>query len=113
MEIEQLIRDLIVEDQFNEKYTKRQRSIFCKNMYAKISAFVRRKDDELYHTRYQLDQYRQGYESLARQQRVSCFIVFLHNVFNLSIIVFFYYALYRWITETTPIDQSQIQSQTK
>jgi hypothetical protein len=40
MSIEQLIRDLILEDQFKAKYTSRQRTIFCDNMYAKVSAFV-------------------------------------------------------------------------
>jgi len=40
MSIDQLIRDLIEEDQFKAKYTTRQRSIFCKNMYAKVSQFI-------------------------------------------------------------------------
>jgi hypothetical protein len=40
MSIDQLIRDLIVEDQFKAKYTKRQRSIFCNNMYNKVANFI-------------------------------------------------------------------------
>ena len=40
MSIDQLIRDLVEEDQFKAKYTSRQRSIFCKNMYSKVSKFV-------------------------------------------------------------------------
>jgi hypothetical protein len=40
MNIDELIRDLIVEDQFKTKYTKREQSIFCKNMYYKIQKFI-------------------------------------------------------------------------
>jgi len=47
MSIEQLIRDLILEDQFKSKYTARQRSIFCNNMYAKVHAFVENANKEL------------------------------------------------------------------
>jgi len=44
--IDQLIRDLVVEDQFKAKYTSRQRSVFCKNMYAKVSNFVKEENKE-------------------------------------------------------------------
>lgn len=40
MSIDQLIRDLVEEDLFKAKYTTRQRSIFCKNMYSKVFKFV-------------------------------------------------------------------------
>lgn len=46
MNIDQLIRDLIVEDQFKSKYTKRQRSVFCNNMYEKVSAFIEEHEKE-------------------------------------------------------------------
>lgn len=46
MNTEQLIRDLIVEDQFKAKYTKRQRSVFCKNMYAKVASFIEEHEKE-------------------------------------------------------------------
>jgi hypothetical protein len=46
MSIEQLIRDLILEDQFKAKYTSRQRTIFCDNMYAKVSAFVEKTNHD-------------------------------------------------------------------
>lgn len=47
MSIDQLIRDLILEDQFKAKYTSRQRSIFCENMYVKVSKFVEEANKEL------------------------------------------------------------------
>jgi len=47
MSIEQLIRDLILEDQFKAKYTARQRSIFCENMYVKVSKFAEEANKEL------------------------------------------------------------------
>ena len=46
MSIDQLIRDLIVEDQFKAKYTKRQRRVFCDNMYEKVSVFVEEHEKE-------------------------------------------------------------------
>ncbi len=46
MSIEQLIRDLILEDQFKAKYTSRQRTIFCENMYAKVHAFVKQTNKD-------------------------------------------------------------------
>jgi phage-related tail protein len=44
--IDQLIRDLIVEDTFKSKYTARQRTIFCKNMYEKVAKFLETSFDE-------------------------------------------------------------------
>lgn len=40
MNIDQLIRDLVVEEKFKSKYTKRQRSVFCNNMRDKVVAFI-------------------------------------------------------------------------
>ena len=46
MSIDQLIRDLIEEDKFKAKYTTRQRSIFCNNMYLKIQKFIEETNKE-------------------------------------------------------------------
>ena len=46
MNMDQLIRDLIVEDQFKAKYTKRQRSVFSKNMYTKVATFIEEHEKE-------------------------------------------------------------------
>jgi len=113
--IEMLIRDLIVEDQFNAKYTKNQKSIFCKNMYAKIYKFLKNREEEILDrlnrrylaelddTKRQLDQYRMGYHLL---QRNHSFDNFTHSVLNMFFL-YFYYSIYQWITTTTPTDQSQ------
>ena len=123
MEIKDLIRDLIVEDKFNAKYTKRQKSIFCKNMYTKISKFLRQHDEEyrlsmnakldnleelcskLEYYRENYKQYRQGYDHMLKRQKWSILVEFMHHVLNLIVMVYFYTALYRWITATTPTDQ--------
>ena len=122
--MEELIRDLIVEDQFNAKYTKTQKSIFCKNMYAKISKFLQYREEEILdrlnrrylyqqqemeETKRQLEQYRAGYMQLLKQNH--SFGDFTHSLMNMFMIIYFYYAIYVWITTTTPTDQSQKQPQ--
>jgi hypothetical protein len=117
--IEMLIRDLIVEDQFNAKYTKNQKSIFCKNMYDKISKFLKNREEEILdrlnrrylnqqheldETKRQLEQYRMGYHLL---QQNHSFDNFAHSVLNMFFLIYFYYSMYQWITATTPTDQSQ------
>ena len=112
---EMLIRDLIVEDQFNAKYTKNQKSIFCKNMYAKISNFLQRREEEvldrlnrrylnqqqeLEETKRQLEQYRLWY------QRNSYNGEFANSILNILLMIYFYYYIYQWITTTTLTDQS-------
>ena len=66
MDIDQLIRDLILEDQFKAKYTKRQRSIFCNNMYEKISTFMKHHQEELYQAEKKIEKYRKAYIELAK-----------------------------------------------
>jgi hypothetical protein len=66
MQIDQLIRDLILEDQFKEKYTKRQRSIFCNNMYEKIATFMKVHQDELRESEKKVQKYRNAYIELAK-----------------------------------------------
>lgn len=120
MNTEALIRDLILEDQFNAKYTKRQRSIFCKNMYTKISKFLRhreeeildrlnrryqRQQEELEETKQTLEQFREGYQHLLKRNKPSVFIEFIHSLLNIIIIVYFYHSLYQWVTKTMQKDQ--------
>jgi len=73
--IDQLIRDLIVEDTFKSKYTARQRSIFCKNMYTKVAKFletsfdeeiekIKDLEEELATANNDLEVYKQSYEEL-------------------------------------------------
>ena len=66
MDIDQLIRDLILEDQFKAKYTKRQRTIFCNNMYGKISSFVSTYEEEIKESEKKVEKYRKAYIELAK-----------------------------------------------
>jgi len=66
MDIDQLIRDLILEDQFKEKYTKRQRSIFCSNMYEKVATFMKHHQDELKESEKKVQKYRNAYIELVK-----------------------------------------------
>ena len=66
MDIDQLIRDLILEDQFKAKYTKRQRTVFCNNMYGKISAFVSKYQEDLNESEKKVQKYRNAYIELAK-----------------------------------------------
>ena len=123
--IEMLIRDLIVEDQFNAKYTKNQKSIFCKKMYAKISEFLKHREQEILdriHQRYlaelqetkrQLEQYRVEYQLQRNQlqQNQSIFGELVLSLMNIFLMIYFFHYLYEWITTTMPTDQSQKQLQ--
>ena len=122
MDIEELICDLIMEDKFKAKYTKRQRSIFCKNMYTKISTFLNKRDDELMKKhqqklyeldkiRYQYTLLRENYQMLSRRHRISIYMEVVYSILNLSIILYFYYSIYQWFTKSTPTDQSPRQLQ--
>jgi hypothetical protein len=127
MNTEALIRDLIVEDQFNTKYTKRQKSIFCKNMYTKISKFLKqqeeeimdrlvqryqRQEDELKETKRQLKQYRFAYEGLLKRNKFTILIDFIQSFINIMVIVYVYVSLYQWITTTMQTDQLPTSPQT-
>ena len=67
MQIDQLIRDLILEDQFKAKYTKRQRSIFCNNMYEKISTFMKEHQEEQKEAEKKIEKYKKAYIELANK----------------------------------------------
>lgn len=95
MNIDTLIRDLIEEDQFNEKYTKRQRSIFCKNMYSKLSAFISERDRlHAIETNKRLEEYRVSCEEYMNKSneylvlnlfyRGLCVIVMLYVYYNFT-----------------------------
>jgi hypothetical protein len=132
MSIEDLIRDLIVEDQFQAKYTKRQRSIFCKNMYAKISTFLQKHEEEcvskywstvlpeeltkekeelaeeLEETKYQLKKYKRAYQSILKRETP---FILVEQCFRIMFILYGYYFLYNWIIASMPTDQSPRQRQ--
>jgi hypothetical protein len=101
MDIDELIRDLIQEDQFKAKYTNRQRSIFCQNMYGKISAFLQPHEEELKETQEKLketqkklEKYRKAYELLYKETDT---YLFLTLVYAFICIVFFVYIYYDFI----------------
>jgi hypothetical protein len=131
MEIESLIRELIQEDQFKAKYTLRQRSIFCKNMYQKISKFLKSHEEELKDTRDQLvdahhlliethdklvksrdelRQYRREYRSLKQKNQYHL-AELIYSILNIAILVYFYYSIYRWIINSMQTDQLPKQRQ--
>lgn len=66
--IDDLIRDIIVEDKFKAKYTKRQQSVFCKNMYHKIKKFIDSYQNEYDQT---IELYQKKQECLERKCKTS------------------------------------------
>ncbi len=122
MNIDALIKDLILEDKFKAKYTARQRTIFCKNMYRKISNFLKEHEEELEDTREQvqslnhqlqeantrLEKYRNGYET-SRRNRVT-YQQLMMSVIETGVLIYFYYSVYHWITNSMQKDQSPRQS---
>lgn len=125
MNIESLIRDLILEDQFKEKYTKRQRSIFCKNMYSKISTFLKNRDTLLRETNAQLDKisakldetekkfenYKTAYNYLLKSSYKVVILDMIYSMTTFGIILYFYYTLYSYFIKTMQTDQWQIPQQ--
>jgi adenylosuccinate synthase len=128
MSIDQLIRDLVEEDQFKAKYTSRQRSIFCKNMYAKVSKFIEETNKhyiehaeqlerevsdmrtELEEARRELEELReanevlnQGYKGLI--QDILC-------VFRISFYVFYVYKMWNYmVSDEKSINVTNITSE--
>jgi len=95
--IDQLIRDLIVEDQFKAKYTKRQRSIFCKNMYRKISTFLR-NDPERIQLKCDLSVYMDAYYALKNQHHIQTIkINVFFSILYIYTILTVYYNLYLYV----------------
>jgi hypothetical protein len=66
MDIDELIRDLILEENFKTKYTKRQQTVFCNNMYGKISAFISKYEEKLKESEKKVDKYRNAYIELVK-----------------------------------------------
>ena len=66
MDIDELIRDLILEDQFKAKYTNRQRTVFCENMYGKISLFIAKYEEKVKESEKKVDKYRNAYIELVK-----------------------------------------------
>jgi hypothetical protein len=106
MTIDDLIRDLILEDQFKKKYTKRQRSIFHKNMYTKISAFLKAKEDELSETQKNLKTYQTAYKRLLKLTSKHIMVELLYSIFYIMIQAYFYYSLYHYFTKSWHSSQS-------
>lgn len=103
MSIDQLILDLIEEDQFKAKYTSRQRSIFCKNMYSKVSKFIQEKnkeqlekieelEEELAVSQNDLEVYKMRYEALLRQSNMPIRVFF----YWIRTIVYSMYLYFMW-----------------
>lgn len=105
MNIDQLIRDLILEDQFKSTYTKRQRTVFCNNMYAKIYAFMEKheedtlnrlekNEEELHETRKKLDKSRKDYVRLYKE--IDAYVV-ATLVYTFICLMMFCYVYYNFI----------------
>jgi hypothetical protein len=102
MSIDQLIRDLIEEDLFKAKYTTRQRSIFCKNMYAKVSKFIEENnkeqherieelEEELAIAQNDLEYYKDAYETLKNRPSFCCDLFY-----GIRFVIYILYIYYMW-----------------
>ena len=98
MDIDELIRDLIQEDQFKAKYTNRQRSIFCQNMYGKISAFLQPHEEELKETQNKLketqtklEKYRKAYTTLYKETDTYLWVTLVYAFICIAFFVYIYY----------------------
>jgi len=102
MSIDQLIRDLIVEDEFKANYTKRQRSIFCNNLYEKISVFLEEREKEmkenlekhendLHETRKKLDKLKRSYVTLYRETDTYACVTLTYTLICLGFFLYVYY----------------------
>jgi hypothetical protein len=128
MSIDDLIRDLILEDQFKAKYTKRQRSIFCKNMYTKISAFLQEEkereeeleqhvedleqdvddvEQELQKVRQELHEYKIGYNILFRRTFQYIAVDILYYTLSITLQIYFSCKVYKYFIWIMQIHQSQ------
>lgn len=102
MSIDQLIRELIVEDLFKAKYTSRQRSIFCENMYGKVYKFIQETnkekierieelEEELESSQNDLEYYKNEYEKMKRNQ-----FTLLDFLYRLRLIIYVGYMYFMW-----------------
>jgi hypothetical protein len=103
MTIDQLIRDLIQEDLFKAKYTSRQRSIFCENMYSKVYKFMEETnkeknekiselEEELATSQNDLEFYKNAYEQLKKSQQYSLF----DWLYRLRLVIYVAYMFVVW-----------------
>jgi hypothetical protein len=118
MSIEHLIQNLVLEDRFKEKYTTRQRSVFCKNMYLKINRFLLehdkahnqfveqlKEDHEI--VRNELDEYKKSYDILLEQRKRH---VHLDIIFTIQIIACMIAIYYKVSEDISMIDTRNISS---
>lgn len=102
MSIDQFIRDLIVEDQFKTNYTKRQRTIFCNNLYDKIATFIEehekdtltrleKHEEELHETRKKLDKLRSSYARLYKETDTYVCVTLVYTFICLGMFGYIYY----------------------
>jgi hypothetical protein len=87
MNIDDLIRDLIVEDQFKAKYTKRQRTVFCNNMYNKVANFIEDHEKE---TLEKLDMHHEANEYMKRKMMEYYLLYIIYKAMVLAIILCIY-----------------------
>ena len=102
MNIDQLIRDLLVEEQFKANYTKRQRAVFCNNLYNKVATFIEehekdtlarleKHEDELHETRHKLDKLRKSYETLYKETDAYVCIALVYTFICIGMFGYIYY----------------------
>jgi hypothetical protein len=104
MDIECLIRELIIEDRFNEKYTKNQRSIFCKNMYEKIALFIKENEKDKKNLQDKLEVYRIAYENMEKKHRRDSWIEIFYGLNLFLLIIYNYVKLITFISTQSSHD---------
>ena len=111
--MEQLIRDLILEDQFKTKYTSRQRSIFCNNMYAKITKFVEEThkdhhariealEEQLEVAKNDLEYYKEENQELSKNYKT----VFIDMMGAIRFAFYVTYLYFIWLHYNDKLDKS-------
>lgn len=126
MSIDQLIRDLIVEDLFKGKYTARQRSIFCQNMYTKVSTFIEENtnekiqkieqlEEELAVAENDLEYYKESYEELNHQIQLQKSIL-LNVIYGIHLVIYviYVYSMFKYynVNEDKSIKEITVKSDT-
>ncbi len=102
MSINQLIRDLIVEEEFKANYTKRQRTVFCNNLYDKVATFIEEHEkktlarlenheEELHETRHKLDKLRKSYAILYKETDAYICIALVYTFICVGMFGYIYY----------------------
>lgn len=112
MSMDQLIRDLLVEEQFKANYTKRQRTVFCNNLREKIYAFIEahekdtltrleKHEEELHETRHKLDKLRKSYAMLYKETDTYVCVTLVYTLICLGMFGYIYYKfiLYPYLSQ--------------